>query len=112
MTREERGELIANRSRQITHITDVSYTVKSQTTKTVYAVVCTGDKWSCTCPDHVYREITCKHIHAVQSALYDSRPLIETCTSCQSGMTVRKGRRGAMQRHKCKKCNRYFSCHK
>lgn len=25
-----------------------------------------NEMWECDCPDHVHREVTCKHIHAVQ----------------------------------------------
>ena len=68
--REESGKEIAlNPNQQILRINDYTYSVKSQTTKREYDVIHTELGWICTCPDHTYRKICCKHIHAVEFSL-------------------------------------------
>jgi DNA polymerase/3'-5' exonuclease PolX len=38
------------------------YEVRSSSGDTTYAVVQNGFEWSCSCPHHTYRKVTCKHI--------------------------------------------------
>lgn len=46
-----------------------TYKVRSQSDAAKWYTVVKNDesekKWSCECPDHIYRRVTCKHIHAV-----------------------------------------------
>ncbi|MEM0444063.1 MAG: helicase-related protein [Candidatus Caldarchaeum sp.] len=45
----------------------VTWTVPSQSNPSVkYTVVFDGEKFTCTCPDYVYRKKECKHIYAVK----------------------------------------------
>lgn len=68
--RQESGKEIAlNPNQQILRINDHLYHVKSQTTKREYDVISTESGWICTCPDHQFRKICCKHIHAVEFSI-------------------------------------------
>ncbi len=74
--REMKGLAIAAKGAQIRRINKVSYSVRSQTNGQWYSVVerygnsieRTKAHWTCTCTDHVYRKVTCKHICAVLSS--------------------------------------------
>src|SRR5579864_1209472 len=68
--RQDKGKEIAlNPNQQILRINDYTYHVKSQTTKREYDVISTESGWICTCPDHTFRKICCKHIHAVEFSI-------------------------------------------
>ena len=67
--REERGKMIASKPNQIVRFDGLHYTVRSQSSNQVYEIVSTERGWSCACPDHVYRDVCCKHIHAVEISL-------------------------------------------
>jgi len=64
-TRQERGEEIAKLSGQIKRIDSNTYEVLSQSGHGKYEVLKSSIDWMCQCPDHIYRGIKCKHIHAV-----------------------------------------------
>jgi len=66
-TRKERGDKIA--PEDIIEINSSSYFVKSQSARGGYSVTRAGRNWTCDCPDHKYRQVECKHIHAVQAQL-------------------------------------------
>ncbi|MGI0093444.1 MAG: SWIM zinc finger family protein, partial [Nitrosotalea sp.] len=66
--REEKGKEIALKS-DLIRVSDYHYHVHSQTTKRDYDVIKIGTNWVCNCPDHTYRKICCKHIHAVEFSL-------------------------------------------
>ena len=67
LTRKQRGEKIA--SEDIVQINSSSYFVRSQSGKGGYSVSLFLGKWSCDCFDHKYRQVQCKHIHAVQAQI-------------------------------------------
>ena len=123
--RQEKGKEIAlNPHVQILRINDYTYHVKSQTTKREYDVISTEQGWMCTCPDHTYRKVCCKHIHAVEFSLKlrqqvreKNRVTIEQidcskCVACQSINIVkhgiRKNKSGDIQRFSCKDCGKWF----
>lgn len=62
--REIKGKQIALKS-DLLRLSDYHYHVHSQTTKRDYDVIKVSDKWICSCPDHTFRHVCCKHIHAV-----------------------------------------------
>src|SRR5438093_10740507 len=66
--REIKGKQIASRH-DLIRISDNLYHVKSQTTKRQYNVVKTNDSWQCDCPDHIFRHVNCKHMHAVEFSM-------------------------------------------
>ena len=122
--RRQRGEEIAKRGGQIVRLDDLHYTVRSQSSEGVYEIVSTEMGWTCACPDHVYRDVCCKHIHAVEI----SRKMREAvqkgatttirevnlgrCKFCDSASIVRKGikkaKNGDLQMFGCKDCKRRF----
>ena len=64
-TREQRGQQIAKLEGQIKRIDANTYEVLSQSRHGKYEVLNGSLGWMCQCPDHIYRGVTCKHIHAV-----------------------------------------------
>lgn len=124
--RELKGKEIAlNSHQQILRINDYTYHVKSQTTKREYDVISTEQGWICTCPDHTFRKICCKHIHAVEFSIklrnevrQKNQVIIEQlaydkCPQCQSINIVKHGIRHNksydLQRYSCKDCKNRFS---
>lgn len=120
--REEKGKEIAQKQ-DVTRINDNYYTVKSQTTSNKYDVVKSGDAWKCTCPDHIYRQVCCKHIHAVEISVkireqvkdkLDIKTVtINECKFCHSPnikkFGIRKNKNYSIQRMVCTDCSKTFS---
>jgi predicted nucleic acid-binding Zn finger protein len=67
-TRELRGESLAING-LIERVSASSFMVHSQTSNREYVVSLNGKAWSCSCPDHQYRHVECKHIHAVEALM-------------------------------------------
>jgi transposase-like protein len=124
----QRGLEIANKTNHVLRINDYSYKVKSQSTKTIYYDIVVGELgWIYSCPDHKYRGITCKHIHAVTISLELRRKVesdivrttviqpinINKCPQCKSEVIVKHGIRhnksGDIQRYTCRNCYKRFS---
>jgi len=121
-----RGFAILAQSRQIEQKELHSFKVRSQSGNGEY-VVTNGVGWDCTCPDHIYRQVECKHIIAVrfwlelkrrvekESLLQLHNELIEAteCKFCGSTNMIRRGirrnKKGTIQRYECKDCNRRFT---
>jgi len=124
ITREEKGKEIALKS-DLIRVSDNFYHVKSQTTKREYNVVKIDGVWKCTCPDHVFRHVCCKHIHAVEFSIKLRQEVreknkvvispitIESCLFCKSDKIKKYGLRhnkyGDIQRYICAMCHRTFS---
>ena len=67
LTREQKAQAIADIEGAIKFVTSQNtYVVKSQSRKGAYYVTNTELGWRCTCPDHEYRGVRCKHILAVE----------------------------------------------
>jgi putative transposase len=123
-SREEKGKQIASRH-DLHRISDNFYHVKSQTTKREYNVVKTNNSWQCDCPDHIFRHVCCKHIHAVEFSIkfreevreknkITISPLtISNCLFCKSDKIkkfgIRHNKSGDIQRLVCDTCHRTFS---
>ncbi len=121
--REERGRVIARRNGQIVRLDDLHYTVRSQSSDQVYEIVSTESGWTCACPDHVYRDVCCKHIHAVEISRKMRKVVRETvtirqvslgkCKHCDSENmvkdSVRKFKKGNVQQYKCNDCGKRFT---
>src|SRR5205807_944604 len=57
---------IVGQTDQIKRINAVTYKVKSQSSDFWYDVVHVYKQgWTCSCPDHIFRKVECKHIQAV-----------------------------------------------
>lgn len=123
--REEKGKQIALKS-DLIRVSDYHYHVHSQTTFRDYDVVKADGKWTCTCPDHSYRNrVCCKHIHAVEFSLKMRDKIreekkvvispinISSCLYCKSPNITKDGLRhnkyGDIQKFFCKDCHKYFT---
>ncbi len=123
ITRQERGRMIVEKSDQIQRIDECKYRVASQSGKGFYAVVKKGGNWACKCPDHIYREIKCKHIWAVELSLAVRKAVqahviqpvtvAQVCVFCKSENIVRDGLRhnkvGDIQIWNCRTCSKHFT---
>jgi transposase-like protein len=124
--REEKGKEITKKYDQIKRITEKFYKVQSQTTDYKwYNVVATKFGWECTCADHIYRHVCCKHIHAVeisiklrQKVLEENTTVIQpviinSCLFCKSDnikkFGIRKNKHYDIQRFVCSDCHKTFS---
>lgn len=123
-TREEKGKLIALRQ-DVTRIRPDYYIVKSQTTLKQYNVTRMLDSWKCTCPDHTYRNVCCKHIHAVEFSIKIREQVqpkqnlnieqitVNDCQFCHSQnikkFGIRHNKSGDIQRFVCSDCSKTFS---
>ena len=123
--REEKGKQIALKS-DLIRVSDTLYHVNSQTTKRKYNVYRTKNTlWKCTCPDHTFRHICCKHIHAVEISIKMREQVreqnkvvitpisIDSCIYCNSNNVTKDGLRhnkyGNIQKFNCKDCKKYFT---
>lgn len=123
-SRELRGLEILSKGDQIRRLDADTYRVDSQNGNGSYLVVRKGKEWGCECPDHVYRQVVCKHIYAVyfslnlrQRVVKEVQPAIEAtqpegCRYCGSEnivkIGVRHNLRGDAQRFLCKECGHKF----
>jgi putative transposase len=122
--REERGLAIVNNHKDcIRRVSNLSYSVLSQSGKGNYTVSQTEHGWSCECPDHRFRGVKCKHIFAVEFSLRLRKQVSEnlviqplnslSCTFCGSNQISKNGKRhnqyGTIQRYLCKTCGKRFS---
>src|SRR5688572_16744733 len=65
-TRSERAHQIVFQAGAISRLDDNTYQVRSQSGNGSYVVVITPFSKKCNCPDHVYRNVQCKHIIAIE----------------------------------------------
>ena len=122
INRQQEGLVIANIDGAIKRISDLKYAVKSQNGGGDYDVCSTDLGWVCSCPDHKFRGVKCKHVFAVEISFALRKEVevariepIDTqcCIYCKSSWIVRDGLRhnkyGAIQKFNCRECNRYFT---
>jgi len=117
--REIRRRRIAEGRGQITRIDESHYVVSSQSRNRQHRVISTEFGWSCSCEDHQFRKVCCKHIHAVEVSIQihqkvrDDEVTLGSCRRCDSSRTVRMGirhnRQHDIQMYRCKDCKRKFS---
>ncbi|HXG14578.1 MAG TPA: DDE-type integrase/transposase/recombinase [Candidatus Nitrosotenuis sp.] len=124
--REEKGKEIAQTPDTIRRLDQTHYQVRSQTKyQGWYDVIATESGWKCTCADHKYRHVCCKHIHAVEFSIKLREEIksknsvtispisISECLYCKSENITKDGLRhnkyGNIQKFYCKTCNRYFT---
>ena len=121
--REMRGLQIAQLKDQIQRIDDGTYKVSSQSGNGKYDILSTERGWTCSCPDHQFRRVCCKHIHAVEisrkmrEAVMESVTIREVdlgrCKFCDSANVVKHGfkklRKGTFQRFRCDGCGKHFT---
>lgn len=121
--RQQQGELIAKATGAIKRINELTYSVLSQSGNGDYEVHSTDIGWVCSCPDHKFRGVQCKHIHAViisfalrkEVEIRRIEPIvnIQNCIYCKSVRIVKDGlrhnKRGDIQKFNCKDCSKYFT---
>ncbi len=125
LSRQERGQAIAQKPNQVQRLSEKFYKVASQSGNGMYDVSRTDEftiGWICDCPDRTYREVKCKHIWAVEFSLrlrekvkeHVIQPVqINSCLFCHSSNLkkygVRRNKCGNLQRLLCADCGRTFS---
>jgi transposase-like protein len=121
--RLQKGEEIAKTPNQVVRVDDKWYKVKSQTSDFQYDVVYNELGWVCSCPDHMYRGVTCKHIYSVEISsklrqqvkkeVVISEFSLNGCPQCNSSQIVKHGVRhnkyGDVQRYSCLDCKKRFT---
>jgi putative transposase len=121
--RQEQGRIISQMNDAINRINDTCYTVNSQSGNgSFYNVNANELGWNCSCKDHLYRSVKCKHIYAVELSFAIRKQVEITkiepvtnqcCIFCKSLNVVKYGirhnRNQDIQKHNCRDCNHYFT---
>jgi putative transposase len=119
VNREESGRFL---QANVKRLDERNYQVKSLTRDEVYKILITSIGWVCSCADHMFRGVKCKHIYAVEFSL-ELRKTVEVrkieqvsisgCKYCKSDNLIKYGLRhnkhGDIQKFGCKDCKRYFT---
>ncbi|MGH9876068.1 MAG: IS6 family transposase [Nitrososphaera sp.] len=124
-TRSEKAYKIVFQEGAISRLDEHTYQVRSQSGNGSYVVVSTEFGWKCSCADHQYRRVTCKHIIAITYSQHLRREVQEAaktviaavdtlaCKFCKSIKVVKDSLRhnkyGNIQRYLCKVCRKTFS---
>jgi transposase-like protein len=124
-TRFERAAEIVFEKGAISRLDEHTYHVRSQSGNGSYVVMSTEFGWKCSCPDHQYQHVTCKHIIAITYSIHLRREVEEAtktviaavdtlaCKFCNSVKVVKDSLRhnkyGDIQRYLCKACGKTFS---
>jgi uncharacterized Zn finger protein len=69
--------IIAKAKGSTKRLDDRNYVVYSQSGNASYNVYLTNLSFACSCPDQMYRDTKCKHIHAVEFSFIGASPRIE-----------------------------------
>jgi len=101
------------------------FEIPSQSSDKTYIVSNYANKWQCTCPDHEFRHMACKHIHAValwqklaskleedhkkESVFRAAQSNDLGCKFCGSLDITKYGKRKGRQYYWCKTCARKFT---
>lgn len=125
LTRTEKAYKITFQPGAIKRLDDNTYSVRSQSGNGSYVVVSTELGWKCSCADHQYRHVQCKHIIAINYSIHLRREVEITnktvispittlaCRYCKSEKVIKFAIRitkfGNVQRYKCKDCGKRFS---
>lgn len=116
-----RGYEILMKGDEPKQLDDLTFQVPSQLGNGVYLVSLVDGEWRCECPDHMYRLVEFKHIHAVKfwlalrdqivSEVEETIPEI-VCPLCGSEEIKKNGTRktkvGKRQRYRCLQCDKSF----
>jgi len=127
--RQIRGYAIIAKGDDPQEVGKDEYKIPSQSKEGHYLVKKGYRVWTCTCPDHVFRQVDCKHINAVQFWLKLKDRLVEEarerivfkirgeqtvkCPHCSSENIMKKGQRknkaGEKRLYLCRVCGKKFS---
>jgi transposase-like protein len=125
--RQIRGFAILAQPNTIRQVNANTFEVRSQSNPQVEYVVTNGKELDCTCPDHAYRGVICKHIFSFQSLVSlknkpDASSIIEITKQVLEAPTgwpecnstavkqrgVRKNQSGSVPRYFCHSCGHWF----
>jgi transposase-like protein len=119
---QQQGLVIANISGAVKRISELVYNVITQSGNGKYEVHSTDLGWVCSCPDHKFRGVKCKHIFSVEISFALRKEVevarielvdIQCCIYCKSSSIVKDGLRyskyGTIQKFNCRQRNRYFT---
>jgi putative transposase len=121
--RKQLGQTIAQTFRAVRRVSAIRYRIKSQSGNGKYEVNQTNLGWVCSCADHKFHGIRCKHIFAVEFS-YAIRETVRqevviqqitaySCPQCKSPKLVKHGIRhnkyGDIQSYSCKDCRKRFT---
>ena len=102
INRKQHGLIIAYMSVAIKRINETKYVVKSQNGGGEYEICSTDLGWVCSCPDHKFLGVKCKHIFAVDISFALHKEVevariellgIHTCIYCNASNIVKDGLR-------------------
>ena len=98
--------------------------IKSQSSNNIYEINSTELGFVCSCPDHKFRGVKCKHIYCVEFSLQIRQTVkeqivikpvnVQDCPVCLVSDNVvkhgiRNNKSGQIQKFFCKCCNKWFS---
>ena len=125
-TREIKAQAMIENGIEPIKVKDNVFNIQSQNSNKIYEITNQNGSWSCSCPDHVYRNALCKHIRVIvvwqslkEKITQDTtmelppEPLDAThCKHCNSIEVIKNGTRknkyGIKNRYMCKTCNKTF----
>jgi putative transposase len=121
--RQQQGQIIAQSDGSVRRINELTYSVISQSDNSNYEVHSTEIGWVCSCPDHKFRGVKCKHVWATEISFALRKAVeirriepivnIQSCIYCKSVRIVKDGlrhnKRGDIQKFNCKDCSKYFT---
>ena len=122
--RKLKGQEMAKQVDCLKRIDDYRYQIKSQSSNAIYEINSTELGFVCSCPDHKFRGVKCKHIYCVEFSLQIRQTVkeqviikpvnVQDCPVCLiSDKVVKHGIRnnksGQIQKFFCKCCNKWFS---
>ncbi|MCA9819883.1 MAG: DDE-type integrase/transposase/recombinase [Nitrosarchaeum sp.] len=97
ITRDQKGLEISLIAQNIRRENSRVYKVRSQSSPKTYSVTRDGLTWECSCPDHKFRHVICKHIFSVQFStqyrkqvkisspiFYQEQETKQCCPKCRS----------------------------
>jgi putative transposase len=122
--RELKGQEMAKQVDCLKRIDDYRYQIKSQSSNAIYELNSTELGFVCSCPDHTFRGVKCKHIYCVEFSLQIRQTVkqqvvikpvnVQDCPICLVSDNVvkhgiRNNKSGQIQKFFCKCCNKWFS---
>ena len=122
--RQLKGQEMAKQIECLKRVDDYTYRIQSQSSNKIYELNSTELGFVCSCPDHKFRGVKCKHIYCVEFSLQIRQTVkeqvvikpvnVQDCPVCLVSDNVvkhgiRNNKSGQIQKFFCKCCNKWFS---
>ena len=122
--RQLKGQEMAKQIECLKRVDDYKYRIQSQSSNKIYELNSTELGFVCSCPDHKFRGVKCKHIYCVEFSLQIRQTVkeqvvikpvnVQDCPVCLVSYNVvkhgiRNNKSGQIQKFFCKCCNKWFS---